>query len=98
MHSFLFLAAVAAADPGPTSPKDALQPFNLFVGSWKGTGYPDGTRDERANGFWQETIAWEWQFKKDDAALVATVEKGKHFTKLELRYQPDKKQYQLTAT
>jgi hypothetical protein len=96
--TFLLLAALAAAEPEPKSAKDALQPFNLFVGSWKGTGYPDGTKEERANGFWQETIAWEWQFKKDDVAVVGTVDKGKHFTKLELRYSPEKKQYQLTAT
>lgn len=96
--SLLLLAALAAADPEPKTAKDALQPFNLFVGSWKGTGYPDGSKEDRANGFWQETIAWEWQFKKDDVAVVGTVDKGKHFTRLELRYQPDKKQYQLTAT
>jgi hypothetical protein len=96
--AFLLLAAAFAAEPEPKSAKDALQPFNLFVGSWKGTGYPDGTREERANGFWQETVAWEWLFKKDDVAVVGTVEKGKHFVKFELRYSTDKKQYQLTAT
>lgn len=98
MSTLLLLAAVAATDPDPQTPKDALQPFNRFVGSWKATGTPDGTREERAAGFWQETIAWEWQFKKDDVALVATVEKGKHFTRLEVRYRPDRKQYELTAT
>src|SRR5438105_9533499 len=92
------VALCAAADPDPKSPKDALQPFNLLVGSWKATGYPDGPRDDRANGFWQETVAWEWQFKKDDVALVAAVEKGKYFARLELRYVPDKKLYRLTAT
>jgi hypothetical protein len=95
--TFLLIAAALAAEPEPKSAKDALQPFNLFVGSWKGTGNPDGTREERA-GFWQETVAWEWLFKKDDVAVVGTVEKGKHFTKFELRYSTDKKQYQLTAT
>jgi len=98
MSAFLLLAALAAADPEPKSAKDALQPFNLFVGSWKGTGYPDGTKEERASGFWQETVAWEWLFKKDDVAVVGTVEKGKHFAKLELRYSPEKKLFQLTAT
>jgi hypothetical protein len=95
MSALVLLAFCSAADP---SPKDALQPFNLFVGSWKATGYPDGTKEERANGFWQEKISWEWLFKKDDVALVGTVEKGKHFTRLELRYAPDTKLYRLTAT
>ena len=25
------------------SPKEALQPFNLLIGQWKGTGTPEGT-------------------------------------------------------
>jgi hypothetical protein len=75
--------------PKSVTPKDALQPFNVLVGSWKGSGAPEGTREERAAGAWDETIAWEWKFKDRDAWLVATFTKGKHFTKGELRYTPD---------
>ena len=81
------------------SAKEGLQPFNLLVGSWKGTGYPEGgTREERAAGLWTETIAWSWQFKGDDAWLIGAIEKGKHFTRMELRYSVEKQAYQLTAT
>lgn len=73
-----------------TTPKDALQPFNVLVGSWKGTGAPEGTKEERAAGAWEETIAWEWKFKAQDAWLALTFTKGKHFTKGELRYTPEK--------
>ena len=73
MFAAVILAVGIAADPAPATPREALRPFNLFVGSWKGTGYPDGTREERANGFWQEKVSWEWLFKKDDVALVGTV-------------------------
>jgi hypothetical protein len=61
------LLALALALPGtevpssarPMSAREALQPFNVLVGSWKGTGYPEGvSRDERAAGFWTETITW----------------------------------------
>ena len=75
--------------PKPTSAKDALQPFNVLVGSWKGSGAPEGTRDERLAGAWEETIAWEWKFKEQDACLTLTFTKGKHFTKGELHYTPE---------
>jgi len=79
-----------AADPAAQAiaPKDALQPFNLLVGAWKGSGAPEGTRDERAAGAWSETIEWIWKFKGSDAWLAVTFEKGKHFTKGELHYTP----------
>jgi YHS domain len=82
----------------PSSAKEALQPFNLLVGSWKGTGTPEGTKEERAAGTWTETISWSWQFKDKDAWLTATFEKGKYFTKGELRYTPEKDQPRFTFT
>ena len=72
----------------PASPREALQPFNVLVGSWKGSGAPEGTREERSAGAWAETISWVWQFKGDDAWLAVEFDKGKHFTKGELRYTP----------
>ena len=76
--------------PKVLTPKDALQPFNVLVGSWRGSGGPEGTKEEKAAGAWDETIAWEWKFKDQSAWLEVTFTKGKHFTKGELRYTPDK--------
>ncbi len=96
----VLLAAVSfAADPPPQrTPKEALQAVQLLVGSWRGTGLPEGTREEKQKGLWEETIHWEWQFKDKDVFLKATIEKGKYFTAAELRYLPEKDTYQLTAT
>ena len=69
-----------------------------LIGSWTGTGLPEGTREEKQKGLWEETIRWEWQFKDKDVFLKATIEKGKYFTAAELRYLPEKDAYQLTAT
>lgn len=91
------LLAFVFAEP-VKSPKEALRPLNPLVGSWKGTGTPDGTREERQNGFWTETISWAWRFSGDDARMVATFDKGKHFTRGELRYLADKAVYQFTLT
>jgi hypothetical protein len=82
----------------PASQRDGLKPFNVLVGSWKGTGYPEGTREERAAGLWSETVTWGWQFNDDDAWLTATFNKGKYFTDGELRYNVEKSNYQLTLT
>ncbi len=76
--------------PKTVTPKEALQPFNVLVGSWKGSGMPEGTKEERAAGAWEETVAWEWKFKDPDAWLAVTFTKSKHFTKGELRYTPGK--------
>ena len=102
----VLLFGVGAAPPAganppaekPASAKEALQPFNLLVGSWKGTGTPEGSREEKAAGLWTETIAWGWQFKGQDVCLTATFDKGKHFSKGELRYAAEKGAYQLALT
>jgi YHS domain-containing protein len=87
---------VSAADAAaPRSPKEALQAFNDMIGTWRGTGEPNGTREEKQRGFWQEKIAWEWQFKGGDPHLQASIDEGKHFTAAELRYLPDRAVYQL---
>src|SRR5947209_8586644 len=95
--SLLLLAIPAAAAPPAKRPKEALQAFNDLIGSWRCTGQPEGSRAEKQRGFWTETLSWEWQFKGDDAWLVAAFDKGKHFTRGELRYLPDKDLYQLTV-
>jgi YHS domain len=89
----LVAAMIPAADPAPTTAREALKPFNLFVGKWKGTGVPDGPGGAKAKEFWTETVEWTWQFKGDDAWLVATFEKSPNFQSGELRYHRDSKRF-----
>jgi hypothetical protein len=95
--------AGAAPSPPPSAPtpkrsaKEALQTFQSLIGSWRGTGEPYGSREEKLKGFWQEKIGWQWQFKGADTFLLADFAKGKHFTKAELRYRPDRDVYELKA-
>jgi YHS domain-containing protein len=84
--------------PREKSPREALKPLNILVGSWKGNGSPEGTLEEKQKGHWQETVTWEWQFKDADAWLAVTFEKGKYFTRGDLRYRPGKDDYELTLT
>jgi hypothetical protein len=95
--AFAVSSVARAAPPAKPTPKEALQGLNDLIGSWSGTGQPSqGTREEKQNGFWTETIAWEWQFKGEDVFLKAAFEKSKYFTGGELRYMPDKSAYRLT--
>lgn len=93
---FLLLAATRLPAAEPTA-REALKPFNDLVGSWRGTGEPEGTKAERIAGFWTEKIGAEWQFKDKDTWIKFAFEKGKHFDSGELRYVPDKKNFQLTV-
>ena len=91
----LGVAFAANAEPAPArAPREALQPFNVLVGSWHATGIPEGTREEKQKGSWGENLEWGWQFKGADAWLAVKFEKSKHFTKGELRYLPKEDRYQ----
>jgi hypothetical protein len=89
-------AALTADGPTKRTPREALQPLNDLIGTWRGTGEPAGTLAERQRGFWEEKLTWGWQFKGKDAWLSVTFVKGKHFESGELRYLPDKDLFQLT--
>jgi YHS domain-containing protein len=92
----VLVAWVSAADqPAPRTPKEALQPFNSLIGSWRATGQPEGTFQEKQRGFWTESDSWGWQFKGNDAWLKLAIDKGKYFTGGELHYLPEKAGYRL---
>jgi hypothetical protein len=95
-----FLTPAPAADRDePESAKAALQAFNDFIGTWKGSGAP-GTPERPRTGareVWSETVDWSWRFKGDDAWLVMKIKNGKYLQGGELRYLTDKNRYQLTA-
>lgn len=86
----------ATADAPKRTTKEALQACHDLIGSWRATGTPEGTKAQKQQGYWQESIAWEWQFKNDDVALKAVFTKGKYFLEGQLRYLADKDAYQLT--
>jgi YHS domain-containing protein len=95
----LFAAVAVGGDPPREKPaRDALKPLNVLVGSWKGSGSPEGSLEEKQKGHWQETVTWEWQFKDADAWLTVAFDKGKHFARGELRHLPAKDQFELTLT
>src|SRR5207247_1651156 len=87
-----------AGDPKTKDPtaKEALQAFNDYIGSWKGSGAPEKSRPDPKET-WSETLTWTWRIKGDDIWLLLEIKDGKNFKNAELRYLPDKKRYQLKA-
>lgn len=91
----ILLLSLAALSAQTRSTREGLQAVGVLIGTWRGTGEPSGSREDRNNSFWVETIACEWKFKGDDAWLVLAFDKSKHFKTGELRFIPDKNIYQL---
>jgi len=99
MLSVLALALkTRAADREDSEAKEALKALQDFIGNWKGTGGPDKPRPGPTDPIWSEKISWSWRFKGEDAWLVVHFQNGKYLKSGELRYLPDKKRYQFTAT
>ncbi|MFO0800947.1 MAG: YHS domain-containing protein [Gemmataceae bacterium] len=82
------ILAVSAQPPAPMlNSREGLQPLNVLVGTWKGTGSPEGvSKEERAAGIWTEGVTWEWAFSKQDAWLSVTFSKSKNFESGEVRF------------
>src|SRR5262245_57967215 len=88
--------SVEAAEPAKIDQRKALQPFNFLIAPWKGVGTPEGTREQKQNGFWTEVVSWQWQFEKDDAWLQVKFDQGRDFVRGELRgLGDDRYQYKL---
>jgi ribosomal protein L24E len=99
LFTLLLLALLPATAAEPAKdPRAPLQPFNDLIGSWKGTGSPEGTAREKQRGFWSEAHRWQWQFKGHDAWLTLEIDQGKHFRGGELRYLADQDRFQLRLT
>lgn len=92
---FLFLLlGVALAEPAKPS-RELLQPLNGLVGLWNASGSPEGTREEKQKGHWIETLDLQWKFKGDDAWLEVKFDKGKYFTKGEIRADKEANRFTL---
>lgn len=89
-----------AADPAPTTsvaPREALAPFGPLIGSWRGSGLPEGGPEAKTKGLWTETISVAWQFGKE-TSIRLDIESGKHFTAGEILPTDEAGEYKLKLT
>lgn len=103
LFGFALCASLALLSQGWTaeatlSNKEALQELNSLIGQWNGVG--GGGTPERPKAepkFWKETIEWGWKFKDGDGWMILNLKDGKLLKSGEMRYNPAKKVFQLTA-
>jgi hypothetical protein len=76
-----------------SSDKEKLQALQEFIGPWEGAGTIEGKSDT-----WKEKLNWGWKFKDKDAWYNLEFDKSKNFAKGEIRFNAEKKGYQLTLT
>jgi YHS domain-containing protein len=78
--------------------KKALQEVQDFIGLWNLEGTQKTSTKTEA---WKEKVSWGWKFKDGDAWITVSFGdegKGKYFTTGELKYNLEKKKYQLNLT
>ncbi len=92
--ALLLLAAPGHSGQGSTTPKEALQELNDFIGGWKGSG----TSEKNKTEIWKENLSWSWRFKGQDAWLNIEFKDSKFYKSGEVRYLPEKRHYQMTLT
>jgi hypothetical protein len=82
-------SSAPAADTDPKATKEALQSLNDFVGSWNGDG-------KVGSKSWAENLEWGWNFKSPEPKMALKFKDSKYFKSGELRYDADKKDFELT--
>jgi len=105
----LLVAALALADSKPrvevksdsgtnesrAAIQEALAELNPLVGGWRGVGQPVRLSNK---GSWTETADWVWEIKKEHVGIRYAVKDGKHLASALLTWNPEKKEFILTAT
>jgi hypothetical protein len=94
----LLLPALFAADASDNEAKEKLKELQDYIGDWKGNGGPDKPRASPSDPIWSEKLEWSWRFKGKDAWLSLDIKNGKFLKGGQVRYLPEKKAYQFTAT
>jgi YHS domain-containing protein len=103
------LGAIAGANPADEAAPQAkeraaaargsaqreLQPFQDWIGAWRGGGQPKRMSNK---GAWVEEAEWVWKIGKDRATLRVDIKDGKLLRSGELGYDPDKRKYTFHAT
>ncbi len=84
-----------AAQASRAAIQEALAEFNPLVGGWRGVGQPVRNSNK---GSWSETAEWIWELKKDHVGIRYAVKDGKHLQSALLTWDPQKKEFELTAT
>src|SRR5258708_1159717 len=85
----------AAARDARAACQEALAELNPLVGGWRGVGQPVRNSNK---GSWSESAEWVWEIKKEHVGIRYVVKDGKHLASALVTWDPEKKDFILTAT
>jgi YHS domain-containing protein len=91
--SQLCSSPVLAGGSAAEEAKEALQPLQQFIGSWKG----NGTSEKDKLEIWKESANWGWRFKGKEVFFSAEMPESKFFKNAELRFLPAKESFQMVV-
>lgn len=71
-----------------------LEPFNDWVGTWRGVGQP---KRGSSKGAWTEEADWAWKLDRESAGLQIEVKDGKQLQSGVLSFDPGEKKFRFVA-
>lgn len=80
---------------GKAAAQKALEPFNSYIGGWRGAGQ---VRRGSRTGAWQEDGIFVWNFDKGGVGVQYDVKEGKHIRHGLLTWDAKKKTFRFKAT
>jgi YHS domain-containing protein len=84
----------AAAAENRRVAQRALEPFNDWVGTWRGVGQP---KRGSSKGAWTEEADWAWKLDRESAAMQIEIKDGKQFQNGVLSFDPVEKKFRFAA-
>jgi YHS domain-containing protein len=86
--------AATAADARRAAQR-GLEPFNDWVGTWRGVGQP---KRGSSKGAWTEEADWAWKLDRESAGLQIEIKDGKQLQSGVLSFDPGEKKFRFGAT
>ena len=71
-----------------------LEPFNDWVGTWRGVGQP---KRGSSKGAWTEEADWAWKLDRESAGLQIEIKDGKQLQSGVLSFDPGEKKFRFVA-
>ena len=84
----------AAAAESRRAAQRGLEPFNDWVGTWRGVGQP---KRGSSKGAWTEEADWAWKLDRESAGLEIEIKDGKQLQNGVLSFDPREKKFRFVA-
>jgi len=84
----------AATTENRRAAQRGLEPFNNWVGTWRGVGQP---KRGSSKGAWTEEVDWAWKLDRESVGLQVEVKDGKQLESGVLSFDPGERKFRFIA-